>query len=54
MVVLAPSRAGQFAQGYKGEKSIARSSYDVVAKVFGENTHALDLLENVAKACAMH
>ena len=54
VVVLTPSKVGQFAQGWKGHKSITRSSYYVVATFSGDNKHAMDLLENAVKAWAMH
>ena len=52
--VLIHSKVGQFAQGWKRRKTITRSSYWVVAKYCGDNKDAMDLLENLVQAWALH
>ena len=44
-VVLTPSKVGQFALGWHGDRSITRSSYYVVANLSGENTNVMDLMK---------
>ena len=54
VVVLTPSKVGQFSQGWKGTKSVTRSSYSVVAKLIVDNSNAMDLIEVVVHACVVH
>ena len=54
VVVLTPSKQGQFGLGQKGDQPICKSSYYAVAKFSGENTHVMDLPENAVNAWAMH
>ena len=42
VVVLAHSKAGQFAEGWKRRKTITSSSYWAVARLFGANTYYID------------
>ena len=50
VVVLTPSKVGQFALGWHGDRSTTRSSYDVVAKFSGDSNDASDVMEDSQKA----
>ncbi len=54
VVAVSPSNVGQFSPSFRSDKAIAKSSYDAVAKICGDNTNALDLLETAVQALAMH